>query len=146
MRGLAGILVAAAVFLAAPVSAQVQMPNAREMSGRVLPVPDLPVGTVAVRVIRAGPDGNTDLKDQLVELLRGVAIKVNLIPMNPIDGSSLRAPAWSTVLKFQERLRARRISAFVRRRRGDEIDAACGQLALRGETRKRPASRLQVVS
>lgn len=68
MRSLAGLMLAVCVLAAAPAGAQVQMPNAREMSGRVLPVPDLPAGTVAVRVIRATADGNVDLKGQLVEL------------------------------------------------------------------------------
>lgn len=67
----AAALVLAAALVGLPITAfaQVQMPSAKEMSGRVLPVPDVPVGTVTVRVVRAGPDGNVDINGQLVELL-----------------------------------------------------------------------------
>jgi hypothetical protein len=47
-------IVACAAILGTPAAAQVQMPNAKEMSGKVLPSPDLPAGTVTVRVARGG--------------------------------------------------------------------------------------------
>ncbi len=75
--------------------------------------------------------------DRLATLLRPVPAKVNLIPMNPVEGSSLEAPDEARVLAFQARLRARNVSAYIRRQRGDDIDAACGQLALHGATRRR---------
>jgi 23S rRNA (adenine2503-C2)-methyltransferase len=69
----------------------------------------------------------------LVRLLRGVPVKVNLIPMNPIENAPWRAPEREDVLAFQERLREEgKWAVFIRRTRGDEIDAACGQLALQG--------------
>jgi len=67
MRTLAGLVLAAGVFVAVPASAQVQMPSGKEMSGRVLPVPDVPVGTVTVRVARG--DVSKNISGQLVELL-----------------------------------------------------------------------------
>jgi len=61
------MLVAAMWAAGAPASAQVQMPSGKEMSGRVLPVPDVPFGTVTVRVARGSVDKN--IVGQLVELL-----------------------------------------------------------------------------
>ena len=56
--------------------------------------------------------------------------------MNAIDENPLEAPGWAAVDAFQDVLRARGVPSFVRRRKGDDIAAACGQLALRGEKRK----------
>jgi 23S rRNA (adenine2503-C2)-methyltransferase len=72
----------------------------------------------------------------LARLVRGIPVKVNLIPMNAVDGNPLRAPSWEAVEAFQGALRAQGIPTFVRRRKGDDIAAACGQLALRGENKK----------
>ncbi len=72
----------------------------------------------------------------LVELLRGIPIKVNLIPMNPISASDLRAPDTSHVTRFQEQLTRRGLSVFIRKTRGDDVAAACGQLAFHGSPRR----------
>ena len=66
---------------------------------------------------------------ELSEVLRGIPVKINLIAMNPVAGSELRAASTEAVLEFQRVLAARGYSCFVRARRGDELDAACGQLA-----------------
>lgn len=68
---------------------------------------------------------------RLVKLLRGVRCKVNLIPMNPIDASDLQPPSEAAVDRFQDVLAEHRLSCSVRKRRGDDVDAACGQLALK---------------
>ena len=78
-------------------------------------------------------DGVNDSLEQareLTEILRGIPSKINLIPMNPITASELRAPAAESVRKFQDVLAAAGYSCFVRTRRGDEVAAACGQLAM----------------
>ncbi|MBT8086459.1 MAG: 23S rRNA (adenine(2503)-C(2))-methyltransferase RlmN [Gammaproteobacteria bacterium] len=67
--------------------------------------------------------------DQLERLLRGKPAKVNLIPFNPFPGTQFRRSSAETIRHFQERLRERNIVATTRRTRGDDIDAACGQLA-----------------
>jgi 23S rRNA (adenine2503-C2)-methyltransferase len=67
---------------------------------------------------------------RLCELLGDLPVKVNLIPMNPIRASSLRAPEDETVAQFREQLTSAGYSCFVRARRGDDVAAACGQLAL----------------
>ncbi len=72
----------------------------------------------------------------VARLLAGIPVKVNLIPMNPIAGSALGPPDLTGVLAFQRVLCDAGYSCFIRRRRGDDVSAACGQLALLGAKRK----------
>jgi 23S rRNA (adenine2503-C2)-methyltransferase len=65
---------------------------------------------------------------ELAELLQGVRAKVNLIALNPGPGISFDTPAEERVERFQSILTAARVPAFVRRPRGRDIYAACGQL------------------
>ena len=65
---------------------------------------------------------------ELVELIRGVRAKVNLIALNPGPGIAFRTPAPQRVLQFQNILIAAGIPTFIRRPRGRDIYAACGQL------------------
>ncbi len=76
-------------------------------------------------------DVNDSLKhaDELIALLRGKPAKVNLIPFNPFPGTQYECSSSSTIYRFQERLRAKNIVTTTRKTRGDDIDAACGQLA-----------------
>lgn len=79
-------------------------------------------------------DGQNDSEEHarnLSKLLRGLRCKVNLIPMNPIEASDLRPPSERAVERFRQILADSRISSSVRKRRGDDVDAACGQLALK---------------
>ncbi|HZU85438.1 MAG TPA: 23S rRNA (adenine(2503)-C(2))-methyltransferase RlmN, partial [Polyangiaceae bacterium] len=69
---------------------------------------------------------------RLARLLRGLPVKVNLIPMNPIEASALGPPDLAGVFAFQRVLCDAGYSCFIRRRRGDDVSAACGQLALLG--------------
>jgi 23S rRNA (adenine2503-C2)-methyltransferase len=59
----------------------------------------------------------------------GVACKFNLIPFNPFPASGLTRSSTATVKAFAEQLSAAGIITTVRKTRGDDIDAACGQLA-----------------
>jgi 23S rRNA (adenine2503-C2)-methyltransferase len=65
---------------------------------------------------------------EVVELIRGVRAKVNLIALNPGPGIGFRTPAHDRVLAFQRVLVAGGIPTFIRRPRGRDIYAACGQL------------------
>ena len=87
---------------------------------------------------------NDDLAQarKLARLLRGLPVKVNLIPLNPHDGTDLVPPSPERCHEFQEELAQAGLSVFTRRRRGDEIAAACGQLALRGARPRRGAMRV----
>ena len=67
--------------------------------------------------------------DQLADLLLGQAAKINLIPFNPFDGNDFRRSRTATIHSFQARLRRRGLVVTTRRTRGDDINAACGQLA-----------------
>lgn len=78
-----------------------------------------------------GQNASTQHALQLAKLLRGLRCKVNLIPMNPIDASGLTPPSEAVVEAFRQVLAEHRVSCSVRKRRGDDVDAACGQLALK---------------
>lgn len=65
---------------------------------------------------------------ELVELMRGLKAKVNLIALNPGPGVEFESPEEEAVLSFQKVLSEAGIPAFVRRPRGRDIYAACGQL------------------
>jgi 23S rRNA (adenine2503-C2)-methyltransferase len=91
--------------------------------------------TIEYTLLRGVNDADADAT-AMVKLLRGIPVKVNLIPMNPIAGSPLGAPDAARVAAFREKLAAAHLSCFVRTQRGDDISAACGQLALAGEKRK----------
>jgi len=67
---------------------------------------------------------------ELVELVRGIRAKVNLIALNPGPGIDFGTPADERVLAFQQVLVKAGIPAFIRRPRGRDIYAACGQLKL----------------
>jgi 23S rRNA (adenine2503-C2)-methyltransferase len=67
---------------------------------------------------------------RLVALLTGLPAHVNLIPHNEFAGNRLRPPSPSRVLAFQRLVRAAGVRCLVRWPRGQEIAAACGQLAL----------------
>ncbi|HEY4485987.1 MAG TPA: 23S rRNA (adenine(2503)-C(2))-methyltransferase RlmN [Nitrospiria bacterium] len=65
---------------------------------------------------------------RLLRLAKGIRCKVNLIPFNEYPGSPFGRPEDDTVLRFQKILIAGRIPAFIRKSRGRDILAACGQL------------------
>ncbi len=67
--------------------------------------------------------------DELADLLLDRPAKVNLIPFNPFRGTRYRRSSADTIMQFQNRLRQRGLVATTRRTRGDDIAAACGQLA-----------------
>lgn len=79
---------------------------------------------------------NDDIRTayKLAELVRHFPrANVNLIPMNPVEGSGLNAPSIENVRKFAEVLEREQINVHERRRRGRRVQAACGQLRLRLE-------------
>jgi len=83
-------------------------------------------------------DGVNDAEEhahQLLEIAREVPCKLNLIPFNPFPQSGLKRSSPSRVKLFAQRLMDSGVITTVRKTRGDDIDAACGQLA--GEVRDR---------
>jgi 23S rRNA (adenine2503-C2)-methyltransferase len=79
---------------------------------------------VLLREVNDGAEHATEV----VELLRGIRAKLNLIALNPGPGIGFATPADERVVIFQKILRKAGIPAFVRRPRGRDIYAACGQL------------------
>ena len=76
-------------------------------------------------------EGINDAKSQahqLTKLLRGVPAKVNLIPFNPFPGSQYKCSSKETIDQFRDILVKHGIITITRKTRGDDIDAACGQL------------------
>jgi 23S rRNA (adenine2503-C2)-methyltransferase len=102
---------------------------------RAYPLPKRRRITIEYTLV-SGKNDDPGTADKLARLLRGLPVKVNLIPMNPIDASTLAPPKMDRVYAFQTTLIQAGYACFVRRRRGDDVAAACGQLALAGATRK----------
>jgi len=82
-------------------------------------------------VLLAGVNDADADADRLPRLLNGIPSKVNLIPWNPFQGPQFARPSAERIRTFQERLRAANMAVYIRTPRGDDIDAACGQLAAR---------------
>jgi 23S rRNA (adenine2503-C2)-methyltransferase len=76
---------------------------------------------------------NDSLRDaaQLAKLLRGVKCKVNIIPWNPHPEAPYQRPAPAVIDAFQNECKRLGLPTYLRTPRGDDIDAACGQLANR---------------
>ena len=72
---------------------------------------------------------------ELIEIARRVRCKFNLIPFNPFPGSGLKRSPDARIRLFSSRLMDAGLVTTVRKTRGDDIDAACGQLA--GEVQDR---------
>jgi len=69
--------------------------------------------------------------DELASLVLPLGAHVNLIPLNPTPGYPVRGTSSVRVRQFRDRLAALGVNATIRRNRGADIDAACGQLAAR---------------
>jgi len=79
-------------------------------------------------VLLAGVNDAPEHAREVAELVRGIRAKINLIAMNPGSELPYRTPSSERVLAFQKMLVAAGIPAFIRRPRGRDIFAACGQL------------------
>jgi 23S rRNA (adenine2503-C2)-methyltransferase len=89
-------------------------------------------------VMLKGINDAPDHARELVRTLEGTPAKVNLIPFNPFPDSGFERTASDRVRLFQKILLDAGLVATVRRTRGDDIDAACGQLAGRVVNRMKP--------
>lgn len=90
-------------------------------------------------------DGLADARE-LAKLLRGIKCKVNIIPWNPHPEAPYQRPAPEVIDAFQDECKRHGLPTYLRTPRGDDIDAACGQLANRTNgallvpLRKRPGA------
>ncbi len=98
---------------------------------RAYPLPRRRRITIEYTLVAGKNDTEAEAR-KLARLVFGLPVKINLIPMNPIEASTLGPPDLSGVLAFQRVLCDAGYSCFIRRRRGDDVSAACGQLALLG--------------
>jgi 23S rRNA (adenine2503-C2)-methyltransferase len=90
-------------------------------------------------VLLGGVNDGPENAKEVAELLRGIRCKVNLIALNPGPGIEFTTPDPDRVALFQKTLREAGIPAFVRRPRGRDIYAACGQLKRTVEIATAPA-------
>lgn len=79
-------------------------------------------------VMLQGINDSTDHAHELVKTLKGTPSKINLIPFNPFPGSDYQRSSNSRIDRFSKVLQEAGLTCIVRRTRGDDIDAACGQL------------------
>src|SRR5438094_985449 len=91
-------------------------------------------------LLRGVTDSSQDAL-HLVKLLKGIPAKVNLIPLNEAEELSYKRPSETAVGRFQQVLVDHNISAFVRKNRGNDISAACGQLKKKWVDEPRNVSR-----
>ncbi len=97
-------------------------------------------------VLLAGVNDSMEDAERLARLLRPLRCKVNLIPWNPHPGAPFARPSPEAIESFQNRVKQLGLAAYLRTPRGDDIDAACGQLANRGGAAEVPArARLPLV-
>jgi 23S rRNA (adenine2503-C2)-methyltransferase len=99
-------------------------------------------------VMLDGVNDKPEYARQLARLLRGRPAKLNLIPFNVFPGTRYRRSPAAAILRFRDILNENGVIATIRRTRGDDIDAACGQLAGRvtDRTLVRLGSRVNTVS
>ncbi len=81
-------------------------------------------------------DGINDSKEdalRLIKILRDIPCKINLIPLNPFEGLDLKSSPYDKILEFQSKLLKSGMRVFIRKSKGQDIFAACGQLKARYE-------------
>ena len=79
----------------------------------------------------------------LIKLLKNVPAKINLIPFNPFPDSDYKCSSKETVLRFRDILHNSGTITTIRKTRGDDIDAACGQLVGKVKDKSRRHLKLQ---
>ncbi len=97
-------------------------------------------------VMLDGVNDSVEHARELVELARSVPCKFNLIPFNPFPNSGYRRPGAAAIARFFDVLMQAGYTTTVRKTRGDEIDAACGQLVGRVRNRMRRNVRREEVA
>ena len=127
-----------------------------ELRDKIMPVNRKDLMAACRRYLRVAPrdfitfeylllGGVNDSPEQaraLIRLVRSVPCKFNLIPFNPFPDSDLKQPRREDVLAFAKILNDAGIVTTVRKTRGDDIAAACGQLAGEVKDKTRRAERL----
>lgn len=79
-------------------------------------------------VLLGGINDGDEHARQLSQILRGRSVMMNVIPYNPVAGLPYRTPSGAAIARFRAILESAGVNVNFRQRKGDEIDAACGQL------------------
>ena len=95
---------------------------------RDFPLPNRRMITFEYILIKGVNDRDEDARN-LVRLLTGARAKINLIPLNPIPRPGMSPPSTERILHFQEILIKNHFTAMIRKSKGQDIAAACGQLS-----------------
>jgi 23S rRNA (adenine2503-C2)-methyltransferase len=96
-------------------------------------------------VMLDGVNDSAEDARRLVRLLSGIKAKVNLIPLNPAPGIPYDRPSDARVDRFAQILADRHITVSVRKSRGRDIRAACGQLIVEGGVKKTAAQQMALL-
>jgi len=96
-------------------------------------------------VLLAGVNDSPEDARRLVKLLAGIRSKVNLIPLNAAPGIPYERPSDEQVDRFAQILADGRLTVSVRKSRGRDIRAACGQLIVEGGSKKTAAQQIAVL-
>jgi len=94
-------------------------------------------------VMLDGVNDSIEQAKELAALVRDVPCKFNLIPWNPFPGAEFATSPRSRILEFQKTLMEAGLVTTIRKTRGEDIDAACGQLAGRVQDRTKRQIRIQ---
>jgi len=95
---------------------------------REFPLPNRRMITFEYILIKGVNAGEKDAH-KLVNLLKGIRAKINLIPMNQSPGMEFSPPSMERILHFQQILHNNNFTAIIRKSKGSDISAACGQLS-----------------
>lgn len=79
-------------------------------------------------VMLAGVNDSKQDAEELIKLLDGISVLINLIPFNPFTESGYKTSSNNAVRRFQDVLMKAGVTTVIRKTRGEDIDAACGQL------------------
>ncbi len=88
-------------------------------------------------VMLAGVNDTKQDAEELIKILDGISVLINLIPFNPFPNSGYSTSSNNAVRRFQDVLMQAGLTTVIRKTRGDDIDAACGQLVGKVEDKSR---------
>jgi 23S rRNA (adenine2503-C2)-methyltransferase len=86
-------------------------------------------------VMLEGVNDQPEHARQLIKILEGIPVKVNLIPFNPFPNTIYRRSSLAVIENFKSILMRAGLNTITRKTRGEDIDAACGQLVGRVQDR-----------
>ena len=92
--------------------------------------------TVEYVMLQGVNDSKQDA-EELIKRLEGISVLINLIPFNPFPNSGYKTSSNNAVRRFQDVLMKAGLTTVIRKTRGDDIDAACGQLVGKVEDKSR---------